>query len=178
MRLIVLDRDGVINEDSDAFIKNPEEWIPIPGSLDAIAKLHRADFRTVIASNQSGLARGLFDFDMLTRIHEKMYHMVEEVGGVIDAVFFCPHGPTDNCACRKPAPGLFKDIAQRYKASLDGVPAIGDSLRDIEAAQAVGARPILVKTGKGQRTVARVEKLSGVEVYDDLASAVSRLLRE
>lgn len=178
MKLIVLDRDGVINEDSDAFIKNPEEWIPIPGSLEAIAKLHRADYRIVIATNQSGLARGLLDFDMLTRIHDKMLHQIADAGGDIEAIFFCPHGPTEGCQCRKPAPGMFKEIAARFKADLTGVPAIGDSLRDIEAAQAVRARPILVKTGKGQRTLAREGGLGGIEVYDDLAMAVNVLLKE
>ncbi len=178
MRLVILDRDGVINEDSDAFIKNPEEWIPIPGSLEAIGKLHRADYRVVIATNQSGLARGLFDYDMLTRIHDKMLHHVAEAGGVVEAIFFCPHGPTDGCKCRKPEPGMFEEIATRLRMDLSGVPAIGDSLRDVDAARAVGARPILVKTGKGQRTVARQDGLSGVEVYDDLAMAVEVLLRE
>lgn len=178
MQMVILDRDGVINEDSDAFIKSPQEWIPIPGSLEAIAKLHRADYRVVIATNQSGLARGLLDFDMLMRIHDKMLHQIADAGGVIEAIFFCPHGPTERCKCRKPAPGMFTEIATRFKINLTGVPAIGDSLRDIEAAQAVRARPILVKTGKGQRTVAREENLPGVEVYEDLAMAVDVLLRE
>src|SRR5690606_15356620 len=130
MRLVILDRDGVINEDSDAYIKSPDEWIPIPGSLEAIARLNRAEYRVVVASNQSGLARGLFDADTLSRIHEKMHRALADVGGAVDAVFFCPHGPDDECDCRKPRPGLLQDIARRLNVSLRGVPAVGDSLRD------------------------------------------------
>ncbi|MBU1190948.1 MAG: D-glycero-beta-D-manno-heptose 1,7-bisphosphate 7-phosphatase [Gammaproteobacteria bacterium] len=180
MRLVILDRDGVINEDSDAYIKSPEEWIPIPGSLEAIARLNRADYKVVVASNQSGLARGLFDFDTLNRIHEKMHRALAEVGGSIDAIFFCPHGPDDKCACRKPKIGLFHDIARRMGVSLRGVPAIGDSLRDLQAAESVGAQPILVLTGKGQQTLKQLgpESESGIPVFDNLAASIDCLLAE
>jgi len=176
MQLIILDRDGVINEDSDGYIKSPEEWRPLPGSLEAIARLHRAGWRVVIATNQSGIARGLFDLDTLMRIHEKMHRRVRDAGGLIDAVFFCPHGPDDNCTCRKPKPGLFHDIAKRLRIDLRGTPAIGDSLHDLQAARAAGARPVLVRTGKGARTLTHPELDADVPVFDDLASAVDALL--
>ncbi len=175
MKLIVLDRDGVINEDSEAYIKSPEEWHPIPGSLEAIAALNRAGYQVVVATNQSGIARGLYDLDTLARIHEKMHQALAAVGGHIEAVFFCPHGPDDDCECRKPRPGLFHDIAGRLRISLKGVPAIGDSLRDLQAAEAVGARPILVRTGKGRKTEAGLGD-SDIPVFDDLAAAVRWLL--
>jgi len=178
MKLIILDRDGVINEDSDDYIKSPEEWLPIPGSLQAIARLTQAGYSVVVASNQSGLARGLFDSETLQRIHDKMRCAVTAAGGVIDAIFFCPHGPGDGCECRKPKPGLLREIAARLQVDLGGVPAIGDSLRDIQAAQAAGARPILVRTGKGAAAVAEGKGLAGVEVYADLAAAADALLRE
>ena len=177
MQLIILDRDGVINEDSDEYIKSPTEWKPIRGSLDAIARLHRAGWRVIVATNQSGIARGLFDLDTLARIHKTMHQRVVETGGLIDAVFFCPHGPDDNCSCRKPLPGMFHDIAERLRISLEDVPAVGDSLRDIQAAAAAGARPILVKTGKGFGTVSNPELDPDVPVYDDLYSAVDALLK-
>jgi len=176
MQLIILDRDGVINEDSDDYIKSPDEWQPIPGSLQAIARLHRADWRVVVATNQAGVARGLLDLDTLMRIHEKMHRAVRESGGLIDAVFFCPHGPDDRCACRKPKPGLLHDIARRLRMDLKGVPAIGDSLRDLQAARAAGARPLLVKTGKGSQTLGHPELDADVPVFNDLASAVDALL--
>jgi D-glycero-D-manno-heptose 1,7-bisphosphate phosphatase len=178
MQLIILDRDGVINEDSDAFIKSPAEWKPIRGSLEAIARLHRAGWRVVIATNQSGIARKLFDLDMLSRIHETMHRQVAESGGLIDAVFFCPHGPDDQCDCRKPKPGMFYDISGRLRISLKGVPAIGDSLRDIQAARAAGAAPMLVKTGKGTDTASYPELDKNVPVYNDLYSAVNALLSD
>jgi D-glycero-D-manno-heptose 1,7-bisphosphate phosphatase len=176
MQLIILDRDGVINEDSDAFIKSPAEWNPVRGSLEAIARLHRAGWRVVVATNQSGIARKLFDLDTLARIHETMHRSVIESGGLIEAVFFCPHGPDDNCNCRKPLPGMFHDIAARLHISLQGVPAIGDSLRDIQAAQAAGATPLLVKTGKGSGTVNHPDFDPSVPVYNDLYGAVDHLL--
>jgi D-glycero-D-manno-heptose 1,7-bisphosphate phosphatase len=178
MQLIILDRDGVINEDSDTFIKSPAEWKPIRGSLEAIARLHRAGWRVVIATNQSGIARKLFDLDMLSRIHETMHRQVAESGGLIDAVFFCPHGPDDQCDCRKPKPGMFYDISGRLRISLKGVPAIGDSLRDIQAARAAGAAPMLVKTGKGTDTASNPELDKNVPVYNDLYSAVNALLSD
>ena len=176
MQLIILDRDGVINEDSDEYIKSPSEWNPIRGSLEAIARLHRAGWRVVVATNQSGIARKLFDLDTLARIHETMHRRVIECGGLIDAVFFCPHGPDDGCDCRKPRPGMFYDIAARLNISLAGVPAIGDSLRDLQAAQAAGASPILVKTGKGFGTVSHPEFDRSLPVFNDLYSAVNQLL--
>ena len=177
MKLVILDRDGVINEDSDAFIKSPAEWKPIRGSLEAIARLHRAGWRVVVATNQSGIARKLLDLDSLARIHETMLRQVSDAGGMIDAVFFCPHGPDDHCDCRKPAPGLLLDIARRLHTGLSGVPAIGDSLRDIQAATAAGASPILVRTGKGSRTVNDPGLDKDVPVFDDLYSAVAALLK-
>ena len=176
MQLIILDRDGVINEDSDEFIKSPVEWNPVRGSLEAIARLHRAGWRVVVATNQSGIARKLFDLDTLARIHETMHRSVIESGGLIEAVFFCPHGPDDNCNCRKPLPGMFHDIAARLHINLQGVPAIGDSLRDIQAAQAAGATPLLVKTGKGSGTVNHPDFDPSVPVYNDLYGAVDHLL--
>jgi D-glycero-D-manno-heptose 1,7-bisphosphate phosphatase len=176
MQLIILDRDGVINEDSDDFIKSPSEWSPIRGSLEAIARLHRAGWRVVVATNQSGIARKLFDLDTLARIHETMHRRVIESGGLIDAVFFCPHGPDDGCRCRKPLPGMFHDIAERLHLNLAGVPAIGDSLRDLQAAQAAGASPMLVKTGKGFGTVSHPDFDRSLPVFNDLYSAVNHLL--
>ncbi len=176
MRLIILDRDGVINEDSDDFIKSPREWQPIPGSLEAIARLSRAGYRVVVATNQSGVARGLFDLETLMQIHAKMDHLVSEAGGRIEAVFFCPHGPDDGCDCRKPKPGMFLDISRRLMVDLDGVPAVGDSLRDLQAASAAGATPLLVRSGKGMRTLAQPETVAGVEVFDDLAAVADQLL--
>jgi D-glycero-D-manno-heptose 1,7-bisphosphate phosphatase len=176
MKLIVLDRDGVINEDSDEYIKSPEEFIPIPGSLEAIARLTQAGWRVVVATNQSGIARGYYDLATLHRIHDKLRQQLAALGGQIEAIFYCPHGPDDQCECRKPKPGLFRDIEARLQTSLHGVPAIGDSLRDLEAAQAVGALPILVRTGKGARTVAKRTGLEGVPVYPNLAAAVDALL--
>jgi D-glycero-D-manno-heptose 1,7-bisphosphate phosphatase len=179
MKLIILDRDGVINQDSDDFIKSPDEWIPIEGSLNAIARLSRAGFRIFIATNQSGIARGLFDIETLHAIHQKMLQEVQHLGGTIDAVLFCPHGPNDQCNCRKPAPGLYNEIGNRIGQPLKGVPIIGDSLRDLQAAETVGARPILVKTGKGTRTLEQNPcEIAQMNVYDDLAGAVDMLLNE
>lgn len=176
MKLIILDRDGVINHDSDEYIKSPEEWAPVPGSLDAIARLKRAGYTVVVASNQSGVGRGLFTLDTLHKINEKMQREAARAGGALDAVFYCPHAPQDNCTCRKPKAGLLRDIATRFNHDLKGVPAVGDSLRDIEAAQAVGAKPVLVRTGKGEEVMKSGKVPAGVEVYDDLAAFVSVLL--
>jgi D-glycero-D-manno-heptose 1,7-bisphosphate phosphatase len=176
MNLVILDRDGVINEDSKGYIKSPAEWKPIPGSLEAIARLNRAGYRVVVATNQSGIARGLLDLDMLIRIHEKMNHAIAEAGGVIDAVFFCPHGPESMCACRKPRPGMFHDIARRLQLELTGVPAIGDSLRDLQVAEATGAKPVLVRTGKGEQTLEELGGIQGLLVFDDLARAVDAVV--
>ena len=176
MKLVILDRDGVINEDSDDYIKSPDEWHPIPGSLAAIARLHRAGWRVVVVTNQSGVARGLFDLDTLMRIHDKMYRAVKEAGGQIDAVFFCPHMPDDNCLCRKPRPGLLLDVASRLKIDLSSVPFIGDTLSDLQAAHSAGARPVLVRTGKGIRTLEHPGLDPDVPVFRNLASAVDALL--
>ena len=173
--LIILDRDGVINYDSDEYIKSPEEWVPIPGSLEAIARLNQAGYQVVVATNQSGLARGYFDIATLDRIHKKMHDALALHGGKVAALFYCPHGPDEGCDCRKPRPGLFEQIARQFTVNLKGVPAIGDSLRDVEAARAVGARPILVRTGKGSR-VAQQDVPGDVPLYADLAAAVDALL--
>lgn len=176
MKLIILDRDGVINYDSSQFIKNPEEWKPIPGSLEAIARLCQADYRVVVATNQSGVGRGLFDMSMLNAIHDKMHKAAAQVGGRIDAVFFCPHTAESNCNCRKPKSGMIEEIAERYNTDLHGVPAVGDSLRDLESVVRLGAQPILVLTGKGAKTQAKGSLPEGTLTYPDLAAAVATLV--
>ena len=176
MKFIILDRDGVINFDSNDYIKSPEEWVPIPGSLEAIAALNKANFRVIVATNQSGVGRGLFTEQTLAAIHSKMMTMLNTAGGHIDKIFYCPHAPTDHCNCRKPKIGLFETIANTYQISLKSVPAIGDSLRDIQAAQAAGCQPILVKTGKGIHTLAMNPELKHILVFHDLAAAVNFIL--
>jgi D-glycero-D-manno-heptose 1,7-bisphosphate phosphatase len=176
MKLIILDRDGVINQDSDQFIKNTTEWKPIPGSLEAIAKLNHAGYRVVVASNQSGIGRGLLDMGALNAINDKMYRVLAQVGGRIDALFYCPHAAEANCDCRKPKPGMFIDIAQRFNVDLAGVPSVGDSLRDLQAAAAAGAQPILVLTGKGAKTRAAGGLPDGTPVFADLAQAVRHIV--
>lgn len=176
MKLVILDRDGVINHDSDQYIKSPEEWLPIPGSLEAVARLTKAGYRVVVATNQSGVGRGLFEMDTLNAIHEKMTRAAVQAGGRIDSIFFCPHTNADKCDCRKPKPGMLLAIAARYNTELVGVPAIGDSLRDLLAATAVGARPMLVLTGKGQKTRHDPDLPAGTPVYPDLAAAVAALV--
>jgi D-glycero-D-manno-heptose 1,7-bisphosphate phosphatase len=176
MPLIILDRDGVINEDSDAYIKSPDELIPIPGSLEAIARLNRAGYTVSVASNQSGLARNYFTRPVLEAMHAKLQGLLQEHDGNIDTFFICPHGPDDDCDCRKPRPGLMRQIERHYGVSLDGVPAIGDSLRDVQAALAAGAKPILVRTGKGADTEADGIGLYNVPIYDNLAAAVNGIL--
>ncbi|MDD2720539.1 MAG: D-glycero-beta-D-manno-heptose 1,7-bisphosphate 7-phosphatase [Gallionella sp.] len=176
MKLIILDRDGVINLDSDQFIKSPAEWQPIPGSLEAIARLNQADYRVVVATNQSGVARGLFDMPTLNAIHDKMHKACALVGARIDAVFFCPHNAEAHCHCRKPNPGMLEEIAARYNTSLKDVPAVGDSLRDLLPAAALGARPYLVLTGKGTKTFAAGNLPEGTQVFPDLAAVVASLL--
>jgi D-glycero-D-manno-heptose 1,7-bisphosphate phosphatase len=175
MKLIILDRDGVINRDSDAFIKTPGEWKPLPGSLEAIAKLNHLGYRVVVCSNQSGIGRGLLDMAALNAINDKMYKALAQMGGRIDALFYCPHPAEANCECRKPKPGMFLDIARRFNADLTGVPAVGDSLRDLQASAAVGCQPILVLTGKGAKTQAAGGLPPGTRVYEDLAAAVRAL---
>lgn len=175
-RLVILDRDGVINADSDAYIKSPREWRPLPGSLRAIRELCRAGFDVVVATNQSGVGRGLFDGETLAAIHRRMRDSVQAAGGRLAGIYFCPHRPDEGCSCRKPAPGLLQQIARDFSRPLDDVPVIGDSARDLEAAVAVGARPILVRTGKGAGTESRLA--IDAEVFDDLAAAAASLIEE
>jgi D-glycero-D-manno-heptose 1,7-bisphosphate phosphatase len=151
VKLIILDRDGTINADSDEFVKSPEEWRPLPGALEAIAKLNHAGWHIVVASNQSGLGRGLFDVASLNAMHSKMNKLLAALGGRIDAVFFCPHAADDHCGCRKPLPGLFEQIGERYNLPLQDVPVVGDSVRDLQAGACVGCEPHLVLTGKAER---------------------------
>ncbi len=178
MKLIILDRDGVINHDSDAFIKSPDEWIPIKGSLEAIARLNQAGYRVVVATNQSGVARGLFDIKTLNAIHQKMHTAAQQVGADIDAVFFCPHSADDNCDCRKPKPGMFLEIAKRFNISLrGGVTTVGDSLRDLQAGYVAGCAPFLVLTGKGEKTQAKGGLPPGTLVFPDLSAVVDFILK-
>lgn len=173
--LIILDRDGVINEDSDDYIKSPDEWIPIPGSLHAIAQLNRAGHQVVVATNQSGIARGLYSKATLKKIHAKMTKALEEVGGHLDGIFYCPHHPDENCLCRKPKPGLLLEIAKQYKTNWHDALFIGDSFKDIEAARAVNCKAMLVKTGKGLQTTQQ-QGLEDIKRFDDLAGAVNAIL--
>ena len=175
MKLVVLDRDGTINHDSDQYIKSPAEWKPIKGSLEAIARLTQSGHRVVVATNQSGIARGLFDMTTLNAIHDAMHRAVHQAGGRIDAIFFCPHAGDANCECRKPRPGMLLEIGRRMNAPLEGVPVVGDALRDLQAAAAVGARPVLVLTGKGRKTRAAGGLPPGTEVFDDLAAFAAKL---
>jgi D-glycero-D-manno-heptose 1,7-bisphosphate phosphatase len=175
MKLIVLDRDGTINVDSDQHIKSPAEWKPIQGSLEAIARLTQADWRIVVATNQSGLARNLFGIGTLHEIHDAMHRAVALAGGRIDAIFFCPHAEVDECACRKPKPGMLHEIADRLNVDLSEVPVVGDSLRDLQAAAAAGAKPILVLTGKGKMTHNAGGLPPGTEVFADLAGVAEHL---
>ena len=176
MKLVILDRDGVINYDSDQFVKTPAEWKAMPGSLEAIARLTQAGYRVVVATNQSGIGRGLFDMDTLNAIHEKMHRAVQAVGGRIDAVFYCPHAVDSKCDCRKPKPGMFQRISSCFNIGLSGVYAIGDSLRDLQAAVSAGAIPVLVLTGKGQDTRANEPIPENTLIFDDLAQAVDHIL--
>jgi len=178
MKLVVLDRDGVINEDRDDYVKSPAEWVPIPGSMQAIARLHGAGWRVVVASNQSGLGRGLFDMDTLNAMHLKMQKELQLAGGRVDAIFFCPHAPDEHCDCRKPKPGLFRDIAKRYGLDdLAELPVVGDSARDLEAGIQLGCAPHLVRSGKGERTLASGKALpDGTRVHADLAAFTDWLL--
>jgi D-glycero-D-manno-heptose 1,7-bisphosphate phosphatase len=176
MKLVILDRDGVINHDSAEFIKNPDEWVPIPGSLEAIARLNQAGYHVVLATNQSGVGRGLLDIATLCAIHDKMHVALAQAGARVDAVFYCPHGIDEGCACRKPKPGMFEDIAHRFNLDLAGVPSVGDSLRDLQAGAAVGAQPILVLTGKGEQTKAAGGLPAQTQIYADLAAAVKSIV--
>lgn len=178
-KLVILDRDGTVNRASDEFIKSPEEWHPLPGALEAIGRLNHAGYRVVLATNQSGLGRGLFDMAALNAVHATLLRALAAVGGRIDGIFYCPHSPDDACACRKPAPGLLQQIGERYGVSLQGVPCVGDSLRDLQAAAAVGAAPHLVCTGRhpdllGQPLPAGFP--AGTRIHADLSACVDHLL--
>lgn len=176
MKLVILDRDGVVNHDSAAFIKNPDEWTPIAGSLDAIARLNQAGYQVVLATNQSGIGRGLLDISALCAIHDKMHRALALAGARVEAVFYCPHAQDAGCNCRKPRPGMFEDIAHRFNVDLTDVPCVGDALRDLQAADAVGAQPILVLTGKGKQTQAAGGLPARTQIHADLAAAVKSIV--
>lgn len=178
MKLVILDRDGVINEDSDAFIKSAEEFIPLPGSFAAIARLSQAGFTVVVATNQSGLGRGLFAPEALEAMHELLLRGVSQAGGRLGKIYHCPHRPDEGCTCRKPAAGMLDAIARDYDVDLTGVPIVGDSLRDLQAGAAHGCIPILVRTGKGGRTEAELASTAFKDalVVDDLAAATDWIL--
>ena len=181
---LILDRDGVINHDSDQFIKNPDEWQPIAGSLEAMAALNLAGYRIVVITNQSGIARGLFDLDTLTQIHRKFKTLLKSCGGEVEHIYFCPHGPDDHCECRKPKSGLFHQFAQDYDLSLESIYAVGDSIRDLEAALGAGARAVLVRTGKGKNSEASIaapkgdQRLKNLPVFDNLSQFSQTLLKQ
>ncbi|MCP3907114.1 MAG: D-glycero-beta-D-manno-heptose 1,7-bisphosphate 7-phosphatase [Oceanicoccus sp.] len=180
MKLIILDRDGVINEDSDAFVKSADEWIPVEGSIAAIARLSKAGFTVVVTTNQSGLGRGLFQESDLEAMHKKMHTMVKAAGGNIAAVVYCPHHPDDGCDCRKPKAGLITQIEQQFNTTAKGAFTIGDSLRDLEAGLKKGCIPILVKTGKGQKTLQKIiaeqnASFHNLAVYNNLAAAADAI---
>ena len=175
MKLVILDRDGTINHDSDEYIKSPEEWRPIKGSLEAIGRLVQAGYRVVVATNQSGIARGLFDTKTLFAIHDLLQRSVAQAGGRVDAFFFCPHAADAGCACRKPQPGMLIEVARRFNVPLEDTYMVGDAQRDVEAAAAAGARPVLVLTGKGRKTREAGKLPPGTEIYEDLAAFAERL---
>ena len=175
-RLIILDRDGVINLDQESFIKSPEEWVPIAGSLEAIARLNQAGYRVVVATNQSGISRGMYDLAALNAIHQKMHAAALAVGAEIDAIFFCPHSAKENCDCRKPRQGMFQEIAKRYDVRIKGVPSVGDSLRDLQASFLAGCTPYLVLSGKGKETLESGGLPPGTIIFPDLAAVVDELL--
>lgn len=176
MKLVILDRDGVINQDSANFIKAPNEWIPIPGSLEAIAVLNQHGFKIVVATNQSGIARGLFDMVKLNAIHDKMHHALAQVGGHIDAIFYCPHAASDHCICRKPNSKMIVDIGRRFSVDLNKTPAVGDALRDLQAYANAGCQAILVRTGKGEQTLAEGNLPANTLVFSDLAEAANHII--
>ncbi len=176
MKLIILDRDGVINYDSDEYIKSPDEWRPIPGSLEAIAKLNQAGYKVVIATNQAGIAKGYYTLEALRKIHEKMLRLVEEAGGKIDKIYFCSHEDKDNCDCRKTKPGMLKQVEQDYQIDLKDVYFIGDKYKDYQAAQVAGCKFILVKTGYGaEMFLSHPDLKEKALIADDLAKAVLNL---
>lgn len=177
MKIVILDRDGVINEDSPHYVKSVAEWQPIAGSLEAIARLCQSGYRVFVVSNQSGLGQGLFDYDAFFAMNDRLQELLAEVGGRIDGIFFAPDHPQQATDQRKPAPGMLLDLAKRLGLNLEAVPCVGDSLRDIEASRAAGARPVLVRTGNGRKTEAEhPAALKGVSVYDNLADFAVALL--
>ena len=178
MKLVILDRDGTINYDSPQHIKSPDEWVPIPGSLEAIALLNQSGFRVVLATNQSGISRGLFDMATLNAIHDKMHRALGQLGGRIDALFYCPHAADSDCGCRKPKAGMYDEISSRFGVDLTGVPSVGDSLRDLQAGLAYSVQPILVRTGKGEATLAQGNLPDNTWVCAHLAEAVQRIIAE
>lgn len=175
MKLLILDRDGVINQDSDAYIKTLDEWIPIPGAIAAIARLSKAGWTVAVATNQSGIARGYYDLATLESMHTRLRELVAEQGGELGVAVYCPHGPNEGCDCRKPKPGMLRQIAQHYGVDLRGVWFVGDSRGDLDAALAVDCQPVLVKTGKGERTLTKPLP-DGTRVFDDLAAVADHLL--
>lgn len=177
MKLLILDRDGVINFDSDAYIKSVEEWIPLPGSIEAIAQLSKAGWTVAIATNQSGIARGYYDVATLDAMHARLRTLVEEQGGEVGLIVYCPHGPDEGCACRKPKPGMLQTIANHYGADLAQCWFVGDSLGDLQAAQAVDSQPVLVKTGKGLQTLAKSLPVNTL-IFDDLAAVAAELIHK
>jgi D-glycero-D-manno-heptose 1,7-bisphosphate phosphatase len=176
MSYIILDRDGVINYDSNHYIKSPAEWLAIPGSLEAIAQLNRHGYRVLIATNQSGVARGYYDIDTLDEIHEKLTHELAAVGGYIEEIFFCPHHPDENCACRKPKPGMLHAIAEKYALDLQATYFIGDTHSDIQAAEAAGCLPILILSDKGMLVKDRYPEMKNIPSFTSLAKAVESIL--
>lgn len=182
LKLVILDRDGTINADRDDYVKSPEEWRPLPGALEGIARLNHDGWHVVVATNQSGLGRGLFDMAALNAMHLKMNHALTQAGGRLDAIFFCPHAPDENCHCRKPLPGLFEQIGDRYGVDLKGVPAIGDSLRDLQAAAAVGCETHLVRSGKCEglddaQVADLLAQVPGTRLHADLAAAAEFIVQ-
>ncbi|HAB03496.1 MAG TPA: D-glycero-beta-D-manno-heptose-1,7-bisphosphate 7-phosphatase [Pseudomonas sp.] len=175
MKLLILDRDGVINYDSDAYIKTLEEWVPIPGSIEAIAQLSKAGWTVAVATNQSGIARGYYPLDTLHAMHARLRELVAAQGGEVGLIVYCPHGPDEGCDCRKPKPGMLRTIAEHYQVPLQGIWFVGDSSGDLQAALAVGAQPVLVKTGKGERTLAK-GVADNTLIFDDLAAIASQLI--
>jgi len=176
MTYIILDRDGVINYDSDEYIKSPEEWIPIPGSLEAIAQLNRHGFRVLVATNQSGIARGYYNIATLDEIHEKMMVQLASIGGYIEEIFFCPHHPNDHCLCRKPKPGMIYQIQEKYPVDLPNTFFIGDTMSDVQVAQASGCKPILILTKKGKASLERYPELLNIPHFPDLCAAVDYVI--
>jgi D-glycero-D-manno-heptose 1,7-bisphosphate phosphatase len=175
VKLLILDRDGVINHDSDAYIKSVQEWIPLPGAIEAIAQLSKAGWTVAIATNQSGIARGYYDLATLDAMHARLRELVAEQGGEVGLIVYCPHGPDEGCACRKPKPGMLLTIAEHYQAELTGLWFVGDSLGDLEAAKAVDSQPVLVKTGKGEKTLGKTLPV-GTLIFDDLAAVAAELI--